>query len=64
MAFTADGQARESLVQDRDLRLGVSTPRRRRCRSSIPAPDVTPGANAWESGRTVQLRPEETDFTW
>ena len=64
MAFTEDGQARESLTQDRDVRLAVSTSRRRRARSSIPMPEVAPGANSWESGRTVQLRPEETEFQW
>lgn len=64
MAFTGDGQARESLVQDRDFRLGVSTPDLRRRRAGIPTPELVPGANSWESGRTVQTRPEETDFQW
>ncbi len=62
MGFTEDGQADEALVDDRDRRLGVSTPRKRRNRADIPCPEVAPGANAWEHGRTVQTRLEELDF--
>ena len=62
MAFTEDGQADESQIHDRDRRLGVSAPHKRRNRADIPTPDVVPGANSWESGRTVQTRLEETDF--
>ena len=62
MAFTEDGQADEAMIADRDRRLGVSKERRRQSRAGIPTPDVAPGANSWESGRTVQTRLEETDF--
>lgn len=62
MAFTDDGQAHERLINDRDLTLGISTPGKRHERADIPTPDVAADANLWESGRTVQLRLEETDF--
>lgn len=62
MAFTADGQADEALVHDRDRELGVCTSRKRQNRADIPTPEVVPGANSWESGRTVQTRLEERDF--
>ncbi len=62
MAFTRDGQAEESSIHARDRRLGVSAPERRQKRADIPTPTVVPGANPWESGRTVQTRLEETDF--
>jgi hypothetical protein len=61
MGFTQDGQTREELVRERDRRLGVSTFANRRRRADIPMPEVLPGANQWESGRTVQARLEEVD---
>ena len=61
MALTEDGQADEPAIAQRDRRLGVSTADRRRHRDDIPMPPVVPGANAWESGRTVQTRLQETD---
>ncbi len=62
MGLTADGQADEALVHDRDRRLGISTLRKRQNRADIPTPTVALGANSWESGRTVQTRLEEMDF--
>jgi uncharacterized protein DUF1264 len=62
MGFTEDGQADEALLRDRDRRLGVSTSHKRQDRSGIPMPTVAPGANSWQSGRTVQTRLEEMDF--
>jgi Protein of unknown function (DUF1264) len=62
MGFTEDGQADEALIRDRDRRLGVSAARNRQHRADIPDPAVAPGANSWESGRTVQTRLEEVDF--
>lgn len=61
MGLTADGQAYGSLVHERDRRLGISTPHKRQNRVDIPMPTVAPGANAWESGRTVQTRLQEVD---
>ncbi len=62
MGFTADGQASDDMIQTRDERLGVSSSRKRQNRADIPMPQVAPGANMWETGRTVQTRIEETDF--
>jgi hypothetical protein len=62
MGLTEDGQADESLVHDRDRRLGVSMSDKRRHRADIPMPEVLAGANPWESGRTVQTRLEPMDF--
>lgn len=62
MGLTEDGQVNEALVHDRDRRLGISTPRKRQKRDDIPMPQVVPGANPWESGRTVQTRLAEMDF--
>ncbi len=62
MGLTEDGQINEALVQDRDRRLGVSIAHKRQHRADIPTPQVVPGANSWESGRTVQTRLQEMDF--
>ena len=64
MGLTQDGQVREELVHGRDRRLGISTSRKRENRADIPMPEVVPGANSWESGRTVQTRLEKRDFKW
>jgi Protein of unknown function (DUF1264) len=61
MGFTEDGQVGEALIRDRDRRLGVSTARKRQNRADIPEPAVVPGANSWESGRTVQTRLQEME---
>ncbi|RRO19234.1 DUF1264 domain-containing protein [Saccharopolyspora rhizosphaerae] len=62
MAMTGDGQADEELVRERDQALGISTSHKREHRADIPAPEVAPGANCWESGRSVQTRLEQVDF--
>jgi hypothetical protein len=54
MGFTRDGQANPELVRERDRRLGISTDRKRQSRADIPMPPVVPGANAWESGQSLQ----------
>lgn len=63
MGFTDDGQADENATRERDERLGVSTPDKRRDRADIPMPDVDPAANSWQSGRSVQTTLEDVDFT-
>ena len=60
--LTEEGQINKALVQDRDRRLGVSVAHKRQHRADIPTPPVVPGANPWESGRTVQTRLQEMDF--
>lgn len=59
MGFTHDGQVDTAMVQDRDKRFGASMANLRQSRTDIPAPAVLAGANAWQSGKTVQLRLEE-----
>ena len=59
MGFTEDGQANPDLVDARDHRLGVSANARRERRREIPMPEVVHGANAWQSGRTLQTQLEE-----
>ena len=62
MGLTDDGQADERLVRQRDRRIGISTAAKRRNRADILTPDVVPGANPWESGRTVQTDIRELNF--
>jgi hypothetical protein len=62
MGFTADGQVHDELVEARDRRLGIDTARKRRNRTDIPMPTPVSGANAWESGRTVQTTLEAMDL--
>ena len=62
MGLTEDGQADEELIRGRDRGLRVSAQRKRRSRSEHPLAEVVPGANSWESGRTVQTQLREKDF--
>ncbi len=59
MGFIKDGQVNQHMVQDRDRRFDVSSQALRTDRNDIPSPSVVPGANAWQAGRTVQLKLEE-----
>jgi len=59
MGFTRDGQANQQMVQDRDKRFGVSFEAARTNRDDIPMPEVVAGANAWQSGKIMQLKLEE-----
>jgi hypothetical protein len=62
MGLTEGGQANEALIHDRDRRLGISTIHMRQNRCDIPMPELVPGANSWESGRTVKTCLKEMDF--
>jgi hypothetical protein len=55
MGFTRDGQINTPMAEDRDKRFHVSTARRRRKRADIAERPVVKGANAWQSGTSVQL---------
>lgn len=61
MGFTQAGQVNASMVQDRDRRFKVSSDAEKKNRVDIPMPQLVPGANAWESGKTVQLTLTEVD---
>lgn len=53
--FTGDGQLNPVLLQERDRLLRISTARKRINRQDIDEPALVDGANAWESGRRLQL---------
>ncbi len=59
MGFTQDGQVNQQMADDRDKRFKVSTANEKKNRADIPIPSVAEGANAWQSGRTVQLKLEK-----
>ncbi len=59
MGFVKDGQIDPRRLADRDSRFGASTQALRHDRGDIPWPAVVDGANAWQSGRTVQLTLQE-----
>ena len=56
MGFTADGQASQSLVNDRDRRYQVSSAQKRQNRSDIEPPSIDPDADAWQKGVVVQVK--------
>jgi hypothetical protein len=56
MGFTRDGQVSAELIDARDQRMRVSAVAQRSDRSDIAGPQVDPGANAWQSGKTLQLK--------
>lgn len=58
MGFTADGQIKPALVQDRDKRFNISTEDKKQNRADIPKPQIQAGADAWQKGQTVQLKLE------
>jgi hypothetical protein len=58
--FTADGQADPALIAARDERMDVSSSARREARSSIAAPEIADGADAWERGEVLQLELKQT----
>jgi hypothetical protein len=59
MGFTADGQADEQMINDRDQRLNVSSGELRQRRADIPLPPIDPEADAWQRGIVMQLRIEQ-----
>ena len=61
MGFTRDGQVHQDLLQDRGKRFDVAARILKGDRDDIQATDIVPGANQWETGKTVQLKLEEVD---
>ena len=55
MGFTADGQSDAEMVSARDKRFGVDSDRKKQNRADIAAPQIDPGADAWQKGKTVQI---------
>jgi hypothetical protein len=59
MGFTADGQIDPAMVSARDQRFEVSSEKKKADRADIPGPAVAPGADAWQSGKVIQLVTDE-----
>ena len=59
LGFTADGQADERMVSERDGRLRVDSADKRRERANIAYPPVAAGADAWRQGISPQLNVKE-----
>ena len=55
MGFTADGQIDQAMLATRDKRFAVNSAEKRKARESIPSPPIDPGADAWQSGRIIQI---------
>ena len=55
MGFTAEGQTDAAMVAERNKRLGVDEAAKRKDRESIPSPSVAAGADAWQSGKVLQI---------
>lgn len=60
MAFVADGQLKDELLQQRDEYYKVSSLEKKKQRADIPEPKIDSGADAWtKSGKAVQLTTTE-----
>jgi hypothetical protein len=55
MGFTADGQADPAMVKARDQRMGLDSVAERESRKDIKPQPVLPGADAWTTGKVIQL---------
>lgn len=60
MGFVADGQANPAMVADRDKRFKVSSADKRKQREDIAAPQIDPGADAWQKGMIYQIEDPST----
>jgi hypothetical protein len=60
MAFTAEGQVKPGLVQERDKAVGRTAAELKRKRAGLPTPAVDPAADAWrrEAPLQLELRPK------
>jgi hypothetical protein len=55
MGFTADGQANQAMIDERDKRFKIASADKVKDRASIPAPAIAAGADAWQQGDVMQL---------
>ena len=55
MGFTADGQVDPAMVAQRNQRLNVDEAAKRKDRENIAAPAILPGADAWQTGKVIQI---------
>jgi hypothetical protein len=56
MGFTADGQVKPELVQQRDKAFGIDSAAKKAARADIPDTPILPGADAWEKGEVIRLQ--------
>jgi hypothetical protein len=54
MGFTADGQAKASIIAERD-KLYTPSAAKKTARADIPDATLDPGADTWQKGQAVQL---------
>lgn len=59
MGFTADGQANEQMITNRDQRMSLSSGELRERRADLPYPAIDPDADAWKKGIVMQLGIEQ-----
>eukprot|EP00898_Chlorokybus_atmophyticus_P003733 jgi/Chlat1/4360/Chrsp29S04507 len=62
MGLTQDGQANPLLERRVHEKYGVNKEQLVEERAGIPVQPVDPAADAWQSGKSVQLKLKETDF--
>ncbi|UFS70157.1 OBAP family protein [Geomonas sp. RF6] len=55
MGFTADGQMKPQVMQERDRLLKVDSAEHKKNRADIPTPKPVPGADAWQNGPAPQV---------
>jgi hypothetical protein len=62
MGFTADGQLKTEMLQNRDKKLGINSNDVRNAREDLArsAPQPVPGADAWKNETTQQLSLSQT----
>jgi hypothetical protein len=55
MGFTGDNQLHPELLAARDSRFGISSGKKKADRADIDTPATLPGADAWQTGKAVQI---------
>ena len=55
MGFTADGQLDPAVVATRDREGATTAAQLKAQRAGIPTQQIAPGADAWQTGRTLQI---------
>ncbi|KAI8377971.1 uncharacterized protein BYT42DRAFT_572348 [Radiomyces spectabilis] len=62
MALTADNQLKPELARQRKEEEGIDIDEKKKERQDFPAYEPKPGCDIWQSGKSVQIVPEEKDF--
>lgn len=61
MEFTADGQAEQAMIEQRNRRLGVDAAKTKAKRADIQIPAADPQADGWEHGNVMQITDPTND---